>query len=76
MNTIFSFFFHSSVNAAELREIETVLNEPLLKLQRATATRWLSHQNGIDVLRRCFKSVKTVLEENAARGDATAIGLS
>ncbi len=78
MNSIFSFFSHSSVKTAELREIEIVLHEPLLKLQRATDSRWLSHQNAIDSLRRCLKSVKlhVVLEEKAASGDATAIDLS
>ena len=76
MNSIYSFFSHSSVKSAKLREIEKVLNEPLLKLQCATATKWLSHQNPIDALQRSYKSVKTVLEENTAHGDATAIGLS
>ena len=55
--------------------MQRVLNEPQLKLQRPTETRWLSHQNAVDALRRCLKAVYTTLQNEAAEGEATAHGL-
>ena len=55
--------------------MQKVLNEPQLKLQRPTETRWLSHQNAVEALRRCLKAVYTTLEHEAAVGEATAHGL-
>ena len=57
LNQTYTFFSRSSVRTAELREMQTVLEKPHLKLQRPTETRWLSHQNAIDALRRSFKAV-------------------
>ena len=45
-------------------------------MTRATETRWLSHQNAVDALRRSMLSDKIVLEQEAASGNATALGLS
>ena len=59
-----------------LKEIEKAINDPQLKMLRATETRWLSHQNAIDALRRSIVSVKIVLEQESALGNATALGLS
>ena len=47
-----------------------------MKLQRATETRWLSHQSAVDALRRSYQAVKSALELEAIEGDATALGLS
>lgn len=57
LNQIYVFFSRSSVRTAELSEMQRVLNEPHLKLQRPTETRWLSHQNAVDALQRCLKAV-------------------
>ena len=62
LNQTYTFFSRSSVRTAELQEMQTVLEEPHLKLQRPTETRWLSHQNAIDALRRSFKAVHATLE--------------
>ena len=75
LNQIYVFFSRSSVRTAELSEMQRVLNEPQLKLQRPTETRWLSHQNAVDALRRCLKAVYTTLQNEAAEGEATAHGL-
>ena len=72
LNQTYTFSSRSSVRTAELQEMQTVLEEPHLKLQRPTETRWLSHQNVIDALRRSFKAVHTTLEQEAADGEATA----
>jgi hypothetical protein len=59
--------------AAELSHMQTIHH---LKLQRATVTRWLSHQNAVDALRMSFKAVNATLQQEGIKGDATAFGLS
>ncbi len=59
----------------ELAEIQKVLGHPHIKLQRPTETCWLSLENAFIVLRRSHKPVASVLEQEAAEGDATALGL-
>ena len=66
LNQIYVFFSRSSVRTTELSEMQRVLNEPHLKLQRPTETRWLSHQNTVDALRRCLKAVYTTLHNKSA----------
>ena len=56
-------------------EIQKVLEEPQLKLQRATETRRLSHQMAVDALRRTLVSVHSLLEQEAIDGEALAYGL-
>ena len=55
--------------------MQKVLNESHLKLQQPTETRWLSHQNAVDALRRSLKAVYSTLQHEAAEGEATAHGL-
>ena len=76
INEIYSFFSRSTVHTSQLREIEKAINDPQLKMTRATETRWLSHQMAVDALRRSIKAVKLVMEQEAATGNATALGLS
>ena len=76
LNQIYVFFSRSFVRTAELSEMRKALNEPHLKLQRPTETRWLSHQNAVDALRRCLNAVYTALQQEAAeRAEATVYGL-
>ena len=63
------------MRAAKLKEIQKVLEKPQLKLQRATETRWLSHQMAVDALRRTLVSVYSFLEQEATDGEALAYGL-
>lgn len=37
-------------------------------------TKWLSNQSSVDALRERYKAVKLVVEEEASKGDATALG--
>ena len=76
INQIYSFFSRSSVHTQNLKEIEKAVNDPQLKMSRATETRWLSHQHAVDALRRSIVSVKIVLEQESVLGNATALGLS
>lgn len=76
VNQIYTYFAKSSTHAAELQEMQRVMNEPKLKLKRAAETRWLSHESAVDALRRSLKAVKANLEEEAREGDATARGLA
>jgi len=57
-------------------QVQALLSEMQLKLQRGTETCWLSNQAAVDALRRSLKPMKLVLEQVAAEGDATALGLS
>ena len=57
----------------KLKEIQTVLNEAQLKLQRATDTR--SHQNAVEPLRKVFRPLHMMLEQEAADGEALGYGL-
>ena len=75
-NEIYTFFSRSSVRSEALKEMEKALNDPQLKMTRATGTRWLSHQSAVDALRRSIKSVKLLMEQEAVQGNATALGLS
>ena len=49
--------------------MQKVLKESQLKLQRATETSWLSHQSAVDALRRSYRAVKPVLDQEAIEGD-------
>ena len=76
LSQIFVFFSRSTTRTSTLNEMEKVLNEPQIKLQRPTETRWLSHQNAVNSLRRCLKAVIATVEKEACQGDATACGLA
>ena len=54
-----------------------MLNDPQLKLTKASDARWLSHERAVDNLRKCLPSVITSLEREASeRHDAQALGLA
>ena len=76
LNEVYVYFSRSTVRTAALREMEQALNDPELKMQRPTETRWLSHQSAVNALRRCLESVMLTLEQDAAEGNAIALGLS
>ena len=75
-NEIYSFFSRSTVHTQQVKEVENVINDPHLKLTRATETCWLSHQNAVDALRRSIMSIKLLMEQEATAGNAVALGLS
>ena len=52
LNEIYSFFSRSTVHTQQLKEVENVINDPQLKLTRATETRWLSVKHSEPTLSR------------------------
>ena len=76
INAIYTHFSRSSTLTAQLHEMQSVLNMPQLALQRPTSTRWLSIGYSVKALRRNFKAVNAVLEEEASRGEPVAMGLT
>ena len=73
---VYKFFSYSTARSQKRKDIQKLLNEPELKLKRATDTRWLSHESAIDALRRSYAPVKQTFEQEAVEGDATAQGLA
>ena len=75
INAVYVLFSRSTVHSAELSEMQKVMNKPTVRLQRPSDTRWLSLGNAVTALLKSFAAVKAVLENEAATGDVTAIGL-
>ena len=66
LNQIYVFFSWSTVRTSELR-VQKTLDEPQLKLIHPTETRWLSHQNAVDALRKCLCAVHVTLQQEATQ---------
>ena len=76
LDQLYRYYENSAVHTAGLRAIQTVLNDPHLKLTQAKDVRWLSHEKAVSNLRRCFSSVITSLEREAEEQNcAQAAGL-
>lgn len=76
VNTIYKFYHLSCVRTAALTEIQSVLCDPLLKFKQVIDVRWLLHDNAIQAIRRCLKSLLASLEyEVEENADLTALGL-
>ena len=74
---LFRFYDYSAVRTAGLKDIQSVLGAPDLKLKRASDTRWLSHDQAITAIRKSLPSIITSLQKEATeRNDAQALGLS
>ena len=59
LSQIYCYFSQSTVQSTKLAEMQKVLSLPQL---RPTETRWLSLENAVHALRRCFDAVQTVLK--------------
>ncbi|WAR31542.1 ZN862-like protein [Mya arenaria] len=74
---LFRFYHASGVRTASLLEIQTILEEPKVKVTEAKDVRWLSHNKAVKAIRRCLPSLLTSLEHEAReRCDAEAQGLA
>ena len=52
------------------------MEDPILKIKKASDTRWLSHDQAISTIRRILPSLFTHLEQQAEEnGDALALGI-
>ena len=76
INAIYKFYHLSCVRTAALTEIQSVLCDPLLKFRQVIDIRWLSHDNAIQAVRQCLKSLLASLEyEVEENADPTALDL-
>ena len=74
---LYRFYENSAIRTAGLRGIQEVLNDPRLKVSKASDVHWLSHERAVDNLRKCLPSIITSLEREASeRHDAQALGLA
>ena len=74
--SIFKFYHNSSIRQAGLEEIQTIVNDPPLRFKLPSATRWLSHAQAVDAVRRSLTSLLLSLDREASeRADPTAVGL-
>ena len=65
------FAFHEGLKA-----IQELLNSPSLKMKEAKNVRWLSHDQGVQTIRRTLPAVLTTLEqEGTENGEPVTIGL-
>ena len=77
LSQLYHFYDYSPVRTAGLREIQEVLNDPRVKLSKASDVCWLSYEKAVNNLRKCLPSVITSLEREASeRHDAQALGLA
>ena len=77
LTNLFYFYENSAVRMSGLHSIETILDDPEIKLKRALHVRWLSHEHACQALRRILPSVIVSLDREASeRGEPVAAGLS
>ena len=68
---LYRFYDNSAVRMAGLKDIQSILGAPGLKLKRASDTRWLSHDQAITAIRKSLSSSITSLQkEPTERNDA------
>ena len=73
LSSLFYFYHNSSVRQSGLTAIQTVLEDPVLRLKQAKD---VSHQAAVDALRHSIVGVLTSLDREASeRGEPTACGL-
>ncbi len=77
MGNIWKLFFYSPKKAESLKEVQSVLKLPELKIVKPSDTRWLSHERCIRAIYREFPALIITLQQlYEASGDAEAYGLS
>lgn len=64
-----TFFANIPVREAALHEIQKIMEQPVLCLKNAIHTRWLSHEQSIDVIRRTLSTLIAALEREVADND-------
>ena len=76
LRNLFSFYQNSPVRMSELHAIQSLLDDPAIKLKEAKDVRWLSHDAAIATLLRTLPSLIASLDREASeRGEPTAQGL-
>lgn len=75
ISTIYSYYSRSAIKTRALKDIQKIVDDPQLKVKDTFEIRWLSLGDAVHTLRRCYTSLRTSLEQDAADGDDTACGL-
>ena len=77
LRQLFYFYENSCVWSSGLKALQELLETPELKLKKPLDTRWLSHDNACQTLKKPLSAVIASLEREAEeRGEALAVGLS
>ena len=74
--SLWKLFYYSPQKAEKLKEVQSVLNLPELKVIKPSSTRWLSHERCIRAIRKELPAIILTLQELYERnGDAEAFGV-
>ena len=74
--SLWKLFYYSPQKAEKLKEVQSVLNLPELKVIKPSSTRWLSHERCIRAIRKEPPAIILTLQELYERnGDAEAFGV-
>jgi hypothetical protein len=77
MGSIWKLFFYSPKKAENLKEVQSVLKLPELKIVKPSDTRWLSHERCVRAIYRELPALIITLQRlYQSSGDAEAYGLS
>lgn len=77
MGNIWKLFYYSPKKMEALKEVQTALRLPELKVVKPSDTRWLSHERCMRAIRKELPALITTLQQlYETTGDAEAFGLS
>ena len=62
LTTLWKFFHYSTKRCQHLKEIQKVLDLPELKIVKPSDTRWLSHDNCVSTVNKCYRAIVSGLE--------------
>ena len=76
MGNLWKFFYYSPKRAETLKEVQSALNLPELKITKPGDTRWLSHERCVRAIKKELPAILTTLQQlYEVSGDGEAYGL-
>ena len=76
MANLWKLFFYSPKKAEKLKEVQSVLGLPELKIVKPSSTRWLSHERCMKAIRKDMPALILTLQDlYETSGDAEAFGI-
>ena len=73
---LWKLFYYSPKKAEKLKEVQSVLNHPELKVVKPSSTRWLSHERCVRAVRKELPAILITLQDlYETTGDAEAFGV-
>ena len=76
INQVFRYYDNSAVRYNELREIQDVLLNTTVTLKEPKSVRWLSLDEAIQAIWKCWPALVGSMGQQAAAGNPVAVGLS